>query len=291
MTGSEKSEVVIRVAVPQDSDACGPICFAAFSAINAAHNFPCDFPSEAHCTGMLSRIFDSPGIYSVVAEINGRIVGSNALDERANICGVGPITVDPAVQNHGVGRKLMQTVIERAQQQGAAGIRLVQAAFHGRSFSLYASLGFDVREPLACVQGRIAERSVSACNVRAATPADAAACNALAYRVHGYMRAQELEAGIERGLALVVERDGKVTGYSSHLGFFGHTTAESNLDLRALIAGAESLAGPGILVPSRNTELLRWCLRQGLRVVQPMTLMSMGLYNEPSGAWLPSVLF
>jgi len=26
-------------------------------------------------------------------------------------------------------------------------------------------------------------------------------------------------------------------------------------------------------------------------VVQPMTLMSIGLYNEPVGAWLPSVLF
>ena len=29
----------------------------------------------------------------------------------------------------------------------------------------------------------------------------------------------------------------------------------------------------------------------GLRVVQPMTLMSMGLYNEPKGAFLPSVLY
>jgi len=28
-----------------------------------------------------------------------------------------------------------------------------------------------------------------------------------------------------------------------------------------------------------------------LRVVQPNTLMSMGLYNEPSGAWIPSILY
>jgi hypothetical protein len=26
-------------------------------------------------------------------------------------------------------------------------------------------------------------------------------------------------------------------------------------------------------------------------VVEPMTLMSIGLYNEPAGAWLPSILF
>jgi hypothetical protein len=28
-----------------------------------------------------------------------------------------------------------------------------------------------------------------------------------------------------------------------------------------------------------------------LRVTQPLTLMSVGLYNEPAGAWFPSVLF
>ena len=75
------------------------------------------------------------------------------------------------------------------------------------------------------------------------------------------------------------------------MAFFGHATAESNLDMQALIASAESFGGPGILVPSRNSALLRWCIANGLQVVQPMTLMSIGLYNEPAGAWLPSVLF
>ena len=58
-----------------------------------------------------------------------------------------------------------------------------------------------------------------------------------------------------------------------------------------MIAAADSFAGPGILVPSRNSELFRWCLASGLRVMQPMTLMSLGLYNEPNGAFLPSVLY
>jgi len=89
--------------------------------------------------------------------------------------------------------------------------------------------------------------------------------------------------------ALVVERQGRITGYSSILGFFGHSVGETNLDLQALIASAESFAGPGILVPIRNAALFRWCLEQGLRVTQPMTLMSMGLYNEPEGAFLPSI--
>jgi len=61
--------------------------------------------------------------------------------------------------------------------------------------------------------------------------------------------------------------------------------------LQALIATAKEFQGPGILVPTRNAELFRWCLQNGLRVVEPMTLMTIGLYNEPKGAYLPSVTF
>ncbi len=60
---------------------------------------------------------------------------------------------------------------------------------------------------------------------------------------------------------------------------------------QALIASADTFLGPGILVPTRNAALFRWCLAQGLRVTQPMTLMSLGLYNNPAGAFLPSVSF
>jgi len=185
----------------------------------------------------------------------------------------------------------MQAVMDRARKRRAAGVRLVQAAFHSRSLSLYTSLGFDIREPLSCVQGRTIERSIAGCQARTATPEDLDACNALSHRVHGFDRGVDLMQAIEHGTARVVERAGRITGYTSHLGFFGHSTAETNLDLQSLIASAESLAGPGILVPSRNSALLRWCLANGLRVVQPMTLMSIGLYNDPAGAWLPSVLF
>jgi len=61
--------------------------------------------------------------------------------------------------------------------------------------------------------------------------------------------------------------------------------------LQALIGAAESFSGPGFLLPTRNGELLRWCLSNGLRIVQPLTLMSRGIYQEPRGAFLPSILY
>jgi predicted N-acetyltransferase YhbS len=170
MLRKTQPEVVVRTAAPEDSLACGQICYDAFSTINATHGYPCDFPGSEAAVGLLSMMFSSPDFYCVVAKVDGRIVGSNCLDERSVIRGVGPITIDPGAQNLGVGRKLMQAVMDRANQSGAPGIRLVQAAFHNRSLSLYTSLGFDIREPLSCMQGRTLERSIPGCVVRPAKP-------------------------------------------------------------------------------------------------------------------------
>jgi len=288
---SSNSDILIRQATPNDAPACGKICYNAFSAINAAHNFPCDFPNPEYADRLIHGMFNAPGFYCVVAEQNGQILGSNCLDERANIHGVGPITVDPNTQNRGVGRRLMQAVMDRSRQHNAAGIRLVQAAFNTRSLSLYASLGFDIREPLVVMQGRTRDRSIPGCTVRPATSADLPACNALSHRVHGFDRGADLTLSAQQGTALAVERAGRITGYTSGLAFFGHTTAESNQDIQALLSSVESYGGPGVIIPTRNTELFRWCLANGLRVVEPLNLMSRGLYNHPAGSWLPSILF
>ena len=291
MTEQTESKILIRLATPEDSVVCGQICFDAFSTINAAHGFPCDFPSAEVTKALMGALFAMPDFYCAIAEAEGRVIGSNCLDERSVIMGVGPITVDPIVQSQGVGKMLMRAVMERAEERGAAGIRLVQAAFHTRSMSLYEGLGFDVREPLACMQGKTAQRSMAGCTVRTAVMSDAEACNGLSRQVHGFDRGRDLHRAIELGTAKVVEREGRITGYATDLAFSAHATAETNPDLMALIASVESLGGPGILVPTRNNALFRWCLANGLRMVQPMTLMTMGLYNEPAGAWLPSILF
>jgi len=60
----------------------GQICFDAFSTINAAHGFPCDLPSAQAAIHLLSVMFSVPGFYGVVAESEGRILGSNVLVEQ-----------------------------------------------------------------------------------------------------------------------------------------------------------------------------------------------------------------
>jgi GNAT superfamily N-acetyltransferase len=284
-------EITLRPGVAADANPCGMICHRAFTAIANQHNFPSDFPTADTGIGLMRLVLSRPDIYSIVAESAGRIVGSNFLWEATRIVGVGPITVDPDIQNAAVGRRLMDDVLHRAATTGAAGIRLVQAAYHNRSLSLYTKLGFDTREPLSNMQGSPIRREVPGHPVRPATPGDIEACNSLCRNVHGHDRGPELLDAVAQKTATIVERNGRITGYATLVGFFGHTVGETNEDLEALIASAPAFAGPGFLLPTRNAELFRWCLAQGLRVVQPLTLMTIGLYNEPRGAYLPSILY
>ncbi len=186
---------------------------------------------------------------------------------------------------------LMDAVIQRSAQRKFAGVRLLQAAFHNRSLSLYTKLGFDTREPISTMSGPPIRKPIDGFHVRPALKSDLEACNRVSRKIHGHDRGGELADAIEQGTAQVVERTGRITGYTSSMAFFGHSMGETVDDLQALISAADSFGGPGILVPTRNAALFRWCLENGLRVVHPMTLMSMGMYQEPAGSYLPSVLY
>jgi len=284
-------KIVIRSGTSNDLTVCIPIYYEAFSRIDAQHKFPAEIPNEEWGKNILDYLFSS-GLHFMVAEMDGLIVGGNFIDERSVIAGVGPIFVSPDVQHLGIGRGLMQAVINRPRDWKLDGIRLLQASFNLQSLSLYAKLGFIVREPIAVMAGvPLRGRTAPGCTVRCAETADLAVANALYYKMHGFDRSLDLQAAIGRSDALVVEREGKLTGYASGFGYFAHAVGESNLDIQALLCAATRIDGIGIFIPSRNDELFRWCLESGMRVVLPYTLMTMGSYTSPKGAYIPSVLF
>src|SRR5689334_10681082 len=109
-----ETSLKIRQAKSEDAQVCGRICYEAFRKISTDHAFPPDLPSAEAGIGLMSMLFAHPGFYCVVAELDGQLVGSNCLDERTTIAGVGPITIDPAAQNKQVGRKLMDAVLTRS---------------------------------------------------------------------------------------------------------------------------------------------------------------------------------
>ncbi|HEX2116600.1 MAG TPA: GNAT family N-acetyltransferase [Alphaproteobacteria bacterium] len=285
--------VHIRPAQPSDAEACGRIIHDAFKAIAERHNFPPDFPDVKTATELARAFVAHPAIYGVVAEADGRVVGSNFLSEGDPIRAVGPITVDPRRQDNGVGKQLMKAVIERGR--GSAGIRLLQAGYHMRSLSLYASLGFEVREPVVVMSGRPKSAPVNGAAVRRMTAADVASCDALYQRVHGISRANEIADAVRMFTPVVLERDGRIAGYLTHpsVWLMNHGVAESDDNMKALLLGAAALQAEPLsfLLPTRQSGLFRWCLAEGLQSVMPMTLMTMGQYKTPAGSYMPSVLY
>ena len=286
-------DIRIRPATPDDAGACGRIIYEAFKGIAERHNFRPDFPSADAGVQLAALFINDPAVFGVVAESGGRVVGSNFLSEWNPVRGVGPITIDPSLQARGVGRRLMEAVIERGR--GAAGVRLVQDSFNTTSLSLYASLGFEVKEPLALIEGRLGGEVPAGLEVRPMRDEDLGAVAELCRKAHGFERTGELKSLAPALTPFVALRGGRVTAYTSAPSFWplNHAVAEEDEDMRALLAGAGAASGEPLsfLLPTRRAGLFRWCLSEGMRVVKTMTLMTTGEYSEPRASYLPSVLY
>jgi predicted N-acetyltransferase YhbS len=279
----------IREAQGGDAETLGRIFFDSFESLATQHAFPIEPGTPEFTDFQMKSMLATDRIFGLVAERDGRIIGSGFQDERGAIVGVGPISVDPSAMDIGVGRALMEALLQRSRDRAVPGVRLVQTAYHYRSLSLYAKLGFAVREPLSVFQGSPKAAAVPGASVRPATDDDVHACDAICRAVHGHDRHRELHDWVTAGTARVVERSGAITGYATGFGYGWHAVGRTDDDIVALLQSAEMFMGLGILVPSRNTALMAWCLNAGLRLVQQSTLMSIGLYNEPQSAWLPSI--
>src|ERR1700687_4896182 len=206
--------LLIRSATREDADVCGEICYRAFCGIADQHNFPHEFPALEVAKSVVATMISKPGYYGIVAELDGRIAGSNFMDERSLIAGIGPISVDPEVQNHAVGRQMMNHMLDRVVARSGPGVRLVQTAYHNRSLSLYAKLGFEIREPLSVIIGKPLRTSTPGYTVRRATEADLKICDELCFRTHGHDRGGELRDSIKDGMASVVEHGGGIIRYA-----------------------------------------------------------------------------
>jgi GNAT superfamily N-acetyltransferase len=287
--------IAVREIEPADGDECARILYEAFGGLHDHHRFPRDFPTLEAAGQLTSNFIAHPAIWGVVAEAEGRIVGSNFLDERGPITGVGPITVDPEAQGHGVGRRLMGAVMERGA--GARGMRLFQDSFNMQSLSLYASLGFEVKEPAVVISGTPRSGPPAGIEVRPLEEGDLEECESLCLAVHGFERTNELRDAVQIPVfsPSVALREGRITAYATTLTFFpaAYAVAETEDDMRALITGALAAGDEpaSFLLPTRQAGLLRWCLSEGLRAVKPMTYMSIGEYRQPDGCWIPSVLY
>lgn len=287
-------KIQIRPASPADIEACGRIIFESFREVSKEHNFPSDFPSVKSATQLAGLFIKDSLVLSIVAENDGSVIGCNFLHERHPIRSVGPICVDPDFQGNGIGRKLMEEVLNRAK--GFPGIRLIRESLNTISRSLYISLGFEEKESLVLVNGRpknpVFQQGI---DVRPLTLGGENLCAELCTDIYGFERTQEVIEMLKFSLPFVAQRGDRLVAYASSMTMWmtNHCVARTEEDMKALILGIgkQTLEPLSFLVPLRYSKLLRWCLEEGFRIVKPFTLMSKGKYAKPNGIYFPSASY
>ncbi len=278
----------LRRPKAEDVPELGRICHDAFRDIAESHGFQKDFATPEFAAGIVGLLLSQERVYTSAAYDGERPRGSNFINMWGDVAGVGPISVDLDAQGEGIGKKLMQDVITHASGQGYEMIRLVQDSFNMRSLALYASLGFDAKEPLA-LMALVGAPADAAC--RPATASDVDAMDELCGRVYGISRKGEIALFLQLGFPAFVRDTGHVAGYLLS-GVLGHGVAETEDGMLGLLSTAGSSApGTQNLLPIRNGGLYRRALAAGHRNVKVMNLMALGPYEDPQGTYAPSVMF
>lgn len=101
-----------------------------------------DPPSSAQAltTRSLKQKSASETVFLAVSQ--GRIVGCVFLADRGDHAYVGKLAVDPGLQGHGIGRRLMETAEAEARRQGKRVVELQTRVELSGNQAAFARLGF-----------------------------------------------------------------------------------------------------------------------------------------------------
>ncbi|AXF12945.1 GNAT family N-acetyltransferase (plasmid) [Paraburkholderia graminis] len=225
-----------------------------------------------------------------VAELDGVVIGTALCwkhgPERASL---GLVIVSDAYQGRGIGRKLMEMLIEEAGSR----VTFLHATPEGKP--LYEKLGFNVCGMLKQHQGRVTESFPVALpegfNLREARPGDIGELTALATLATGLERQAMLTALFKVGSCVILEYSGAIAGFSVFR-LFGRgyvvgpviaAASEGDINAKALI---------GYWLAGRENEYIRvdvpdgsslndWLTSQGLTCADSIVKM---VRNAPGDA-------
>ncbi|MBT3603306.1 MAG: GNAT family N-acetyltransferase [Candidatus Latescibacteria bacterium] len=278
--------ITLRPAVEKDIEACAKAMYTAFITVDKQHGFPSYFTDFNHAKDAAKSLITNPHGYGIVATENNRVIASAFINEKRPTRAIGPVSVHPDFQGKGIGRKLMENLLERAQD--APSIRLTQDAFNTTSLSLYTSFGFALVESLVWIEGKFKNTPTNVPVIHPIQEENRNGCIELCQNVAGIHRVPDNLTDTHCRI-----QNEHITAYTVGLSTDGYTFAETENEMRALMLGmaAQKMGTLSCLMPTQYTDLLLWCLSEGFKIKKPLNLMVKGAYQKPNGFYFPNLLY
>jgi hypothetical protein len=250
-------------------------------------------PRDASACAVLSRIVGWPhrvedwemaiGLgHGVVASLGSEIVATAMWWPYGQThATLGMIIVSPEHQGAGLGRRLMQGLFAQTQERSL----LLNSTFAGKP--LYERSGFAAFGAICQHHGEVlvvaAPSPGEGARLRAAHADDLQVLERLDHAATGLARGALLRAVMERGECVVIERGGKVAGFSMLRRFgrglvIGPVVAEGDADAKALMAHwLQGREGQFLRIDVHaDSPLSDWLASCGLKPVDRGTSMVRG---------------
>lgn len=269
------------------------------------------FGCEPQQTAVFYDVYNdlSPGC-SIAAfdEDSGRLMGACFYHPREHHVSLGIMSVHPERFGQGVGRALVNHILDYTRQGGYKSCRLVGSAINMDSFSLYNRSGFIPRATyhdmvVMVPQAGVGAGSAGEERVRDATLADVAAMGELEFEVSGIRREIDYRYAIEnpRGMlhaAVHANDQGGIDGFMisvKHpaLNMLGPCVARSEEAAIALIGRElERFRGTWALlvVPMEKRKIVERMYRWGAVNVETHLKQVWGEFQDFKGVNMPSFL-
>jgi GNAT superfamily N-acetyltransferase len=304
-------DIELRPIRPEDRSEVAELIYSSINYWYRTHGAPEIFQGGPRVTEIFYDVYNdlTPGCNVVaVNPQNGRIMGSCFYHPRQHHVSLGIMNVHPNYFGRGVGRQLLQQIIDYTHRNGYNSLRLTQSAINIDSFSLYNKAGFV---PRYAYQDMITQVPQSGMNrtvegldrVRDATVADVPAMAALEMEVSGISREPDYRYCIEnrRGIwhvSVIEGPRGTLDGFMiscAHvvMNMLGPCVARTEQDAAALILrelDQHKGRAPVCLVPMDKVALVRQMYQWGARNCEMHFCQVYGKFQPFRGVNMPTFL-
>ena len=303
--------MLLRPLTEDDRSIYANMLHRAFNTWYGARGWPDYFGCTPEQAGIFLDIYNdiSPGRSVAAFDPNsGEIMGACFYHPREHHVSLGIMSVNPDYFKRGVGRALVNHIVNFTEAKQYPALRLVGSASNMDSFSLYNRSGFVPRGSyhdmvIAVPAEGLAVDYPLRKQVRDATLADIDAMAALEIEVSGISRINDYRYAIEnpRGVmhAQVFENsDGSIEGFMISikcpaLNMLGPCVARSEkVTLALLLQATEHFRGqvPLFVIPMDKRELVETLYAWGARNVETHLFQVRGKFQPFNGVSLPSFL-